>query len=305
MNLSEDIKQYYFNHINELPAGKRFHFASRLAAWEETPEAKNTLGGMKGYMLPGPANEVLSGIISKSPAGVYAKVLRAVYFDKYPKLFGIHNAFFRIRHLKEIYGIDIREDFLKIVSQNELDDLYRKLINDRPALRILSRFAIDYIFLYEILFGVNKRMDPSLILSLKKDYDLKDTVAHHLFIYLYTHSIIADTNFYARNLPNDRLPLYRKMLEELEETMAGRDDLKLDNKFEFLVASRIAGRQTHLSSEINEQAQLSLSYQGKFIVDKLNESLHPKLNTFSGSEHRNVLFIMSGSPFKPHRAPIF
>lgn len=301
MHLSEQIRQYYFDHINELAPGQRFHFASRLAAWEDSPEALEILRGMKVYLIPNSPEIFLAAILKKPAAKIYAKQLRQIYFDKYPKLFGIHNAFFRIRHLKEIYGIDIREDFLKIINRNELEDLYRKLVDDGASLRVLSRFAIDYIFLYEILFGSNKRIDPSIILSQKNSYDLNDTTQYHLFIYLYTHSIIADTNFYVRKLPSDRLPVYRRMLEELEKTMTGRDDLKLDNKFEYLVASQICGIEAALGLEINEQAASSLSPEGTFIIDRHNEKPNNRLNTFSGSEHRNVLYIMSSSAYNPHR----
>lgn len=300
MDLAQEIKQYYFENLESLPEDKRFHFANRIAAWEGSPEAIKILRELKDYVLPADGETVLSSILNKPTGNLYGKELRKSYFEKYPRLFGLHNAFFRIRHLKEIYGIDIREDFLRIVDRNELETLYRKLINDGGALRILSRFAVDYIFLYEILYGINKRMDPSLIPYQRKDYNLKDTVQLHLFIYLYTHSIIADSNFYVKKVPSDRLPLYRKMLEELENIIAGRDDIKLDNKFEYLVACRICEWETSLASEITRQASLSLSHHGKFVVDKLNGNVNDGLNSFVGSEHRNVLFIMSSSPFNPH-----
>lgn len=299
MDLAREIKQYYFENLESLSEDKRFHFASRIAAWEGSPEAIKILRELKSYVLPTDVETVLSGILNKPAGNLYGKELRKSYFEKYPKLFGVHNALFRIRHLKEIYGIDVREDFLRIVDQNELEILYRKLINDEGALRILSRFAVDYIFLYEILYGINKRMDPSLILSQRKDYDLNDTVQLHLFIYLYTHSIIADSNFYVKKVPDDRLPLYRKMLEELESIIAGRGDIKLDNKFEYLVACRICEWETPLAAEITRRASLSLSHHGKFVVDELNSNLNDGLNSFAGSEHRNVLFIMSSSPFNP------
>lgn len=300
MDLSQQIKQYYFEHINELPEDKRFHFASRIAAWQDDTEAFKLLSGLKNYMLPTETTEVLNRILNKSPGKVYGKELRKSYFYKYPKLFGIHNALFRIRHLIEIYGVDARQEFLSIVGLKELEKLYKDLKNDSQALRILSRFAIDYIYLYEILYGVNERFDPRLILGLKSGYDLKDNIQLHLFIYLYTHSIIADSNFYARRIPAYRLNVYLNMLNELESLIAGRDDIKLDNKFEFLVVSRICDRETALTAEINKQAHRSVGPYGRFIIDKLNGNEEAKFNSFAGSEHRNVLFIMSTSPFNPH-----
>ena len=199
-----------------------------------------------------------------------------------------------------MYGVDVRQELLSIVMPEELEKLYKDLTNDSQALRILSRFAIDYINLYEILYGVNEPFDPQLILGLKDGYDLKDNTQLHLFIYLYTHSIIADSNFYVRQVPAHRLSVYRNMLNELESFMTRRDDIKLDNKFEFLVVSRICARETTLGAEINKQANRSLSSDGLFIIDKLNGNEKTGLNSFAGSEHRNVLFILSSSPFKPH-----
>ncbi len=300
MDLAKEIKQYYFENIEKLSEGKRFHFASRLAAWEGSPEAVAILKELKDYLLPSDSKKVLIETLNKSPGNIYGKKLRETYFRKYPKLFGIHNAFFRIRHLKEIYGIDIRDDFLKIVDQKELKALYNNLVSDMDALRILSRFAVDYIYLYEILYGINTRLDPSLMLSQKKYYDLNNTIQLHLFIYFYTHCIIADTNFYIQQVPSERLPLYHKMLEELEAIIEERDDIKLDNKFEYLVASQICDRPTPLASGIERQASSSFSGSGKFIIDKLHGNEGTKLNSFGGSEHRNVLFIMSSSSFLPH-----
>jgi hypothetical protein len=300
MNLAQQIKQYYFENIQELPAGKSFHFASRLAAWEGSPQAAQRLRELKDYMLQPKSEDVLLEVLNMPPGKLYAADARKVYFDKYPRLFGIHNAFFRIRHLKEIYGLDLRDDFLKLVSKSELEDLYAKLSTDMDAVRILSRFAVDYIYLYEILYELNSRLDPRVLLAQKKNYNLDDPVELHLFIYLFTHSIIADSNFYIKNVPVDRLPLYKTMLQELEDVMKGRTDIKLDNKFEFLVASRICDRETSLFVEINRQTNASLDDSGQFIIDRLNSGVNKALNTFSGSEHRNVLFIMSGSRFVPH-----
>lgn len=300
MNLAQEIKQYYFEHINELPEDKRFHFASRIAAWQGDPEALKQLSELKNYMLPTDIAQVFNRILNKPPGKIYGKELRENYLHKYPKLFGIHNALFRIRHLKEIYGVDARKDLLNLVGQKELEKLYKDLTNDSQALRILSRFAVDYIYLYEILYGANERFDPQSILALKGGYDLKDKTQLHLFIYLYTHSIIADSNFYARQIPAHRLSVYRNMLNELESLIDGRSDIKLDNKFEVLVASRICGREADLGAEINKQAHRSLNAHGRFIIDKLNGNEEAKFNSLVGSEHRNVLFIMSSSPFSPH-----
>src|SRR5438552_1813322 len=107
MSLPQEIKQYYFDNFKALPTGRQFHFASRLAAWEGSPEAIEVLRELRNYLLPSDSRTVLSEILEKPVGSIYGKSLRKIYFEKYPKLFGIHNALFRIRHLKEIYGLDI------------------------------------------------------------------------------------------------------------------------------------------------------------------------------------------------------
>lgn len=252
-------------------------------------------------MAPADLKSALKEILGAAPANIYASRIREDYFKKYPRLFGLHNAFFRIRHLKEIYGIDARKDLLQIADRRELQDLYDALTADEQAIRILSRFAVDYIYLYEILYDINPRFDTASILELKNGYDLNDTIQFHLLIYLYTHAIIADSNFYTRQVPENRLTVYRQMLKEVEKMIAGCKDIKLDNKFEYLVAARICRQPAPSAAGIYQEASSSLSSEGIFIVDKLNRA---RQNTLSGSEHRNVLFIMSSTAFNPHKTLI-
>jgi hypothetical protein len=183
-----------------------------------------------------------------------------------------------------------------------MEKLYINIINNKQMLRVLSRFAVDYIFLYEILFDIKQRFDPKEIFEISKDYDLGDPEQANLYIYLLTHCIIADSNFYIRNVPSDRLDTYIRMLDQLDKFLYGREDIKLDAQFEVLVANRICRRSSSLTSSINSQASKSLSSDGDYIIDKLNEKTSPRLNSFQGSEHRNVLYIMSSSNYLPASA---
>lgn len=300
MSLSQEIKQYYFDHFDELPQDKQFHFSSRLAAWQGDQTAIDALYNLRDHMVSGQNIDGLLREILTKPAGrLYGKPVRQVFFDKYPALFGIHNCLFRIRHLKDIYGIDARQDFLGLVNAEDLEKLYSELTRDHEALRILSRFAVDFIYLYEILYEASNRLDPTVILNQDIKYDLDDTTQLHLFIYLYTHAIIADTNFYERPVPLDRLDVYRLMLSRLEGIVAKRANIKLDNKFEFLVACRICGVDSVLFKKINNEAATALSPYGRFIIDELNGAPAAGLNGFARSEHRNVLFVMSCSAYRP------
>ncbi|MBX4190571.1 hypothetical protein KW794_00625 [Candidatus Saccharibacteria bacterium] len=299
MELAEAIKHYYLKNSDILKINQRFHLASRLTAWCGDETAKDLLRNLKDYMAPTDLATTLQGILNSPVRKVYGRSLRLGYFNKYPQLFGVHEALFRVRHLKEIYGVDAREDLLKVISQKSLQELYEKLLDDANAIRILSRFAIDYIFLYEYLFDLKSELDRNSLLKQRVYYNLSDPIQLHLLIYLYTHVIIADTNFYIRKLPEDRLPIYHQMLNELDEVFSMYPEIRLDNKFEYLVAYRICDKIAPLSNEINAQARSSISREGMFIIDNLIPS-ESTLNTFNGSEHRNVLYIMSSSEFKPH-----
>jgi hypothetical protein len=305
MDLAETVKQHYSARFSELPTDKQFHFASRLAAWQNDALAISKLEQLAAYMVPDGSGlkAALQKILDEKSGLAYAYELRRPYFQKYPQLFGIHNAMFRVRHLKEFYGVDARDELVSLVGKDVLSDLYREICRDEPAIRTLSRFAIDYIYLYEIMFEKSRGFDPERLLGIASGYDSNSLEQTHLLIYLYTHAVIADSNFYARNVPEERLELYRALLQELESLLDNRPDIKFDNRFEFLVAARICGFDSRLSDGINRDARQSLDPTDSFIIDKLNGPADVYLNSFAGSEHRNVLYIMSQSAYQPKNPP--
>jgi len=303
MELADSIRQYYLENTSKLKFSNRFHLASRLASWEGDDTAIEILANLKNQILPADLSAELRAILDRPVWKVYAYPQRLPYFTKYPRLFGIHNALFRVRHLLYLYGYDAREELLKLVAQEELEKLRNDMLTDNQAVKYLSRFAVDFIYLYEILFGTESKINPEYFYEIGETYDLSDPVQLHLLVYLYTHCIIADSNFYARVVPAGNNQVYRKMLGKLEGLMDGNESIKLDNKFEFLVASRICGWPAQIADKIYFEAARSLSPQG-YIIDKHNEPHHPGLNSFNGSEHRNVLFIMSTSDFKPRKIKI-
>jgi len=301
MDLRQQIESYYFEHFGELAPDKQFHYASRLASWRKNPRAYKAIADLEDYMTNGGnIDSALKDVLASRIKNIYAKQERQVYFDKYKSLFGLHNAFFRIRHLKEFYGLDARDVLLKLVDYQELENLYNDLAGDQAALRILSRFAVDYLYLFEQLFD-HPRLDPGLIYSQKEHYDLTDPVQRHLFIYLFTHAIIADSNFYQRLIPPDQVALYTDMLKELENLFQDGSDYKMDTKFEFLVACRLCGYGSSLFGSFEAQAAASLDPSSSYIIEPSADSPNEGINDFNRSEHRNVLFVMSGSAYDPER----
>ena len=308
MDLAQSIKQYYFDHIYLLPEDKRFHFTSRLAAWQGERQAYKLLEELRSFMVPSDSQadltKMLADIISTPPKGKRnAHELRQPFFQKYPLLWGAHAALFRVRHLQYVYNIDARSNLLRCIEQEKLDQMADELISDRDALRILSTFAVNFLYLYKhILLGQKNFIRLQDFIDIGQGYDLDNKKQMQLLIYLFTHCIIGETNFYTEDVPKSRIGYCREMLARIEKIILNDfHSINLDNKLEFLVCARICDYQTPLFEKIFDECAKSLSEEGKFLIDAHNLNAQADRETFEKSEHRNVLFIMSASPYWPRK----
>lgn len=304
MDLKEQIKNYYFEHVAELPADKRFHFASRIAAWDNDARAFNILRGMKLEIVrPGSLEALLREMVSAEPKKtINAYQQRLPYFKKYSGLYGIHTALFRIRHIKCIYGIDESPALYGLVAPDDLDRIADKLMNDPDSLMVLSTYAINFLYLYkQILRGEKDFLDLRRIIDLKDRYDLAEARDVQLLIYLYTHCVIGASNFYTQEVTEARQE-YSEMIEILEQLIDDKfDHINLDNKLEFLVAARILGKDSsRIADRIYDECGKSLSPKGDFLIDRHNSNAQQDRMSFDKSEHRSVLFIMSTTAYSPH-----
>ncbi len=305
MELSEQVYRYYLDNKHLLSEDKIFHFATRMHAWKGDPETALLLDSSREYIAPSGTSlaSLMQSIVNTPQTGRRnAHELRQPFFDKYPLLYGAHLALFRVRHLEAVYGIDAREALFAAIPEADLTDLRDVLLRDDDALRTLSTFAVNYCYLLE---RVIRRDDTSLdvrrFYDVAQGYDTSNILHIQLLIYLYTHCIIGESNFYTRTIPAGNLPLYTTMLSELETVIADNfERINLDNKLEFLVCARICGVTTNLSERIYAEAQQSISPEGTFIIDVHNDNAQADRNDFVRSEHRNVLFIMSTTPYVPH-----
>ena len=304
MILSSKIKNYYYQNLTLLPLDKQFHFATRMAAWDGDAEAYNLLRSLRETIVETEdLSETFARIISTPQTGRRnAHELRQPFFEKYPILYGTHAALFRLRHLESVYGIDARNEFFAVSDKTELDALYVALSQDPEALRILSTFAINFMYLYKkIALQSPEPVDANLFLQAGTGYDLSDMLNLQLKIYLYTHCIIGDSNFYTEQIPTANIDTYHAMLSELEQLIADNfDSINLDNKLEYLVSCRIVGFESNLYDSIDAECQKSLSPEGDFVIDMHNKNLQEDKTSFDKSEHRNVLYIMSANPYNPH-----
>ena len=304
MTISERVYAYYTQNFEELAPDKQFHFASRLAAWNDDAFAKSYLKSVKSNYSADKTTvqNNLTSLLENPPAAkINAAEARQPYFDKYPELRGRMLALFRVRHLLTIYGEDFRDTFLELVDKDSLYELSEKLQADDDALKILSTYAINYIYLVEvILFPRQKALPLEHFIQLGDEYDITNPEKIQLLIYFYTHCIIGASNFYANRIPDADSRYYIHMIQQLESLIDENfNDINLDNKYEFLVCCRILGFETNLTDRINEEGGQSLSGEGDFVVDTINTFKQSKKTSFSDSEHRNVLLIMSASDYSP------
>ena len=307
MDLANKIYNYYLDNQHRLSQDKRFHFGSRMAAWRGTPEAYELLRDSYDYIVQPSRtlDEVVAEIVATPQSGKRnAHELRQPFFDKYPLLYGAHLGLFRVRHLEAIYGIDARSSLFKVVPESQLVDLECALLGDDDALRMLSTFAINYSYLLE---RVIRRDETALPLQhffdVASKYDTTDIQHVQLLVYLYTHCIIGESNFYTREVPQASLPVYTRMLQALEDVISTHfDRINLDNKLEFLVCARIChvDVSAELSNRIYDECKQSISNEGMFIIDIHNANGQDDRNDFVKSEHRNVLYIMSTTAYTPH-----
>ncbi len=305
MDLARHVRQYYLDHFDDLPLEKQLHFAGRLSLWNNDQDCTHLLLGLKESL---PVEETASKRellklkdLLPSP-GISAADLRQPYFQQYPELNGRNLMLFHVRHMRVYFGIDHLDQLLELVRYEQLAELARSLVDDEPALRILSTYAVNYLYLLEHLFPDHDSLliDTAKLYNLGDGYDLSDPEHIRLLIYLYTHCIIADTNFYARPVNPVRKSDYLKMLTRLEAIIAEQfDRISLDNKLEFLVCAQMCGYTANLADRIYAECEQSVSPDGTYLVDTVNAFAKTSKNkSFDSSEHRNVLFVMSTTAYQ-------
>ena len=279
-NLSARAKDYYLAHFDELSPEKKFHFATRIKNFFKVHDFDEFLKNN----VPDQNIEQILGDNDYSDVNFLEE--RKGFFEKYDHLYAIEAALFRVNHLKNEYGIDVREKLTNIYSEEKLHQLGASLLNDSNALETLSTFAINVICLTETLFPSGK--DPfKKLIDFAATHEFKNQTA---FVYFVTHIILCDTNFYVRPVEPSRAAAYRALLKKFEDIiLADFSEISLDAKLEFLVCAKLAGLKSSIREKI--QNECAKNFAGDFLKDPRKPD---RLNMFDGAEHRNVLLIMSG-----------
>ena len=276
MKISEQARKTYTERFWELRDDRRFHFATRI---------KNHFGvsDFDDFFEKYFSNTELAELLRNndySEVNFYEQ--RRGYFEKYNNLFPIEASLCRITHLRNVLDLDLRQELLAKHSEEELYRLCDALLEDKPALNSLSTYAVDTICLCENLFP--RSID--VVSKLCKHIEHVDSPAA---IYLITHIIICDTNFYARKIGEQHQESFNALLAQCEKHISDNfDEISLDIKLEFLVCSKMTSFETSLIDKIREECALNMS--GGYLQDPRRDE---RLNTLNGAEHRNSLLVMS------------
>lgn len=298
------VSEEYRSQIHLL-GEKKFHFLSRLSLWTGDEFFKNELDTLKqGYI--GSSTEDhrkrLAEIFAHTPKHgdrMIAKEARQKYFNKYPSLEPSLGLLFKHLFAKVLYGIDLRPYILELVSDADFISLKRAIENDKEAMQTLSTHAINYLSMLENYLGSDVTgVDPKKLLQIGMSYPV---ASFELQIYFFTHCIIGASRFYSSNIKGEQRNTYIKMLRFVEKIIQNHfREISLDNKFEFLVCTRICGYASDIETEILAEADRSLAPDGNYLIDTLNVTASPdERNDFVGSEHRNVLYLMAQTPRYP------
>lgn len=283
---------------------KQFHFFSRLYLWTRNDFYRTKLEGLKRAYIGESQKDhqrILSQLFLQKPVHgekMIAREAREKIFKKYPLLDTYQSVLFKYLFSKTLYGLDLRCYIKDLIRDAEFISLKDKLEEDENAMRVLSTHAVNYAYLVEEYIGekscfVDLKKYFQIGMSYKKDGDLD------LQIYFFTHCIIGASRFYSKQIEEVDKKAYTEMLLILQDIIHKNFlGISLDNKFEFLVCARMCGFQANIEEDILKEAATSLSPDGNFIIDRYNRkaSLDAR-NDLSGSEHRNVLYLMSVTPY--------
>lgn len=283
------VKNYYYSHFLELTPEKQFHFATRIKNYFKVHDFDE-------YLKDNCPSTDIEAVISDND---YSKVnnleLRKPFFEKYQGLYGIEAALFRVHHLLVEYGIDIRDDFLRVCPADKLYELSDNLLQDKEAFKILSTWVVNTTYLTEELFprGINV---IQILSEMALDLD-PDSTEPTLLSYLYTHIILCESGFYTKELKNsENLELMKQLLEKDSLVITKNiDTISLDACVEFLVCCNMTGVEypelrdkiATICDEFKKDSPYLINYRR----DKTPGSY---FHTLNGAEHINVLYIMSG-----------
>lgn len=280
------VRDYYFGHFDELTLEKQFHFATRMKNFLRVCDFDKWLSDNQ------PDTELKPIISNNDYSGVAQFAIRKPFFEKYPDLYGVEATLFRVHHLLKEYDIDVRDEFLSFYSKEKLYQLSDSLLSDSEALRALSTWAVNTVYLTEELFPRNHESTDRLL-----DWTLSldpSSMEPSLYVYLCTHILICESEFYTKTV--ERTSKLQELMSSCREVILKNiDTISLDAAVEYLVCCKMIGIDFEdVKNKINDICKDYLKNSPYLINYRRDKNPGSYYHTLNGAEHINSLYIMSG-----------
>lgn len=298
------ISDYYTHYQKYISFEKQFHFHGRLWLWSGNKESANWLReNQEAYIGSNSEETIASALLLGNESSEVAHKyngIRIPILAKYPNITGYLRALFISLHARNIYGLHIA---IPEEHRSKMEEYYKSLSTNPQDVAILSTIGVNFLYLFNKTWPDNKENKsilPEYILhTATHQYNALSLHKTQLQLYLLTHSIIGETHFYRKPIIHHK-ELYQNILTTAEQTIHKHyDNLPLDIKFEFLVCAVLCKYDTFLTDKIVQEGNLSISPIGNFLVDTPpKQPTQPQMG-LQKAEHRNVLFIMSQTPYNP------
>lgn len=283
------VKDYYFEHFSELAPEKKFHFATRMKNYLKTDYFDEYLKENR------PSTELKSVLANNDFSRVAKYDLRKPFFEKYSGIYGVEATLFRIHHLLFEYSVDTRNEFKRLYSLQTLYNMADDLLADNEALKFLSTWAINTIYLTEEIFP--RQRDVIRCLAEFANSIDAEALDATLFVYLCTHIIICDTGFYLKSLQESaNLELLKRLLEKCAIAInTNIEIISLDACIEFLVCCNMAGVEYNEQKNMIKRICDDFKKDSPYLINyRRDKTVGSYFHTLNGAEHINALYIMSG-----------
>ena len=298
------VKGCYIKYGDKL-ANKRWHFFTRMFLWTKNEKYLEELEKLKSKYFGENKKDfrkIVQDILNKKE--IYQKRIynkkdfRIKAADKYPLLGSYSELLFRNLMSKNIFGKNLRPSIKKFIKDAELLKVREELLDSKKDMLALSTFSVNYLYFLEEYFsgrkGTKVKVKKLLKLAQTDNFGNSERDARLIMndIYFITHIIIGASRFYKNKITRSR-KTYLKLLIILEKIVEKNYiKLSLDTKFELLICAKLLDVKSSLESRIVQEADLSLSPIGNFLIDTMNAKKNKSSKNWLGSEHRNVLYIM-------------
>jgi RimK family alpha-L-glutamate ligase len=297
---SELVREYYEHFGKYMSVSEQIHFWTRRFWWTKNDKDKENLLGLEDrYVGKGDegVRERVANLVKYAEGDLRAMIEkeqteRRKAYAVYPRVMVINYLLFYWFVCRSVYGREVRNLTEEVLGDGEIKDLRERVMNDRENLRGLATGGVNFLYLSsEYLNLTNPKLE--WLVEVSGRLASKPTNLEELrpWFYSLTHMIIGESLFYTRKIQEDK-----RIIEKILQIIEGQIEdhffgVSLDMKMEFLVCCRLVGYESFLKKMIMNEAEKSLSPNGNYLVDTLNDWKNRHTHKMTQAEHRNVLYL--------------